>query len=71
MNPGVKIGETYTDYSEGSFHATENDYDMALSGKGFFAIEFANKNGETTTMYTRDGNFILNHNGELVGLSDA
>lgn len=66
MHPGVKIGETYTDYSEGSFHATDNDLDMAISGKGFFTIEFTNKKGETKTMYTRDGNFTLNTKGELV-----
>ena len=66
MNLGVKIGETYTDYSEGSFVTTNNDFDMALAGKGFFAIEFTNKNGEVSTKYTRAGDFIINTNGELV-----
>ena len=68
MNLGVKIGETYTDYSEGSFITTGNDYDMALAGKGFFAIEFASKEkeGETSVKYTRAGDFILNTKGELV-----
>lgn len=66
MNLGVKIGETYTDYSEGSFITTNNDYDMALSGKGFFAIEFTSKNGEVSTKYTRAGDFIVNTKGELV-----
>ncbi len=66
MNLGVKIGETYTDYSEGSFVTTNNDYDMALSGKGFFAIEFTSKAGEVSTKYTRAGDFIVNTKGELV-----
>ena len=66
MNLGVKIGETYTDYSEGSFVTTNNDYDMALSGKGFFAIEFTSKQGEVSTKYTRAGDFIVNTKGELV-----
>lgn len=44
--PGVKIGENYTDYSQGAFRATENNLDVALSGDGFFAIEFTNKAGE-------------------------
>ena len=66
MNLGVKIGETYTDYSEGSFVTTNNDYDMALAGKGFFAIEFTSKNGEVSTKYTRAGDFIVNTAGELV-----
>ncbi|MCL2051580.1 MAG: flagellar basal-body rod protein FlgF [Lachnospiraceae bacterium] len=65
-NPGVKIGEGYTDFSQGSMRATDNPYDLALTDRGFFAIEYTNKSGETSTKYTRDGNFTLNQNGELV-----
>lgn len=65
-NPGVKIGENYTDYTQGSFKITDNTYDLALSGNGFFTIEFTNKAGETSTMYTRDGSFSVNEAGELV-----
>lgn len=65
-NPGVKIGENYVDYSQGSFRETGNTYDMALEGEGFFAIEFTNKAGETSTMYTRAGQFTLNKDGYLV-----
>lgn len=65
-NPGVKIGENYTDYSQGSFRVTENTYDLALGGDGFFAVEFTNKAGETSTMYTRSGQFTLNKDGYLV-----
>ncbi len=71
MNMGVKIGENYTDHSQGSFHETGNTFDMALSGKGFFTVEFTskeykNKASETSVKYTRDGTFTLNKNGELV-----
>lgn len=65
-NPGVKIGENYTDYSQGSYKITDNTYDLALSGEGFFTIEFTNKAGETSTMYTRDGSFSVNEEGYLV-----
>jgi len=65
-NPGVKIGENYTDYSQGSFRITNNTYDLALSGEGFFAIEFTNKANETSTKYTRAGQFTLNKDGYLV-----
>lgn len=65
-NPGVKIGENYTDYTQGSFRITDNTYDLALSGDGFFAIEFTNKAGETSTMYTRGGQFTLTKEGYLV-----
>ena len=43
-----------------------NPYDLALSGEGFFAIEFTNKAGETDTKYTRAGQFTLNKDGYLV-----
>lgn len=65
-NPGVKIGENYTDYTQGSFRITNNTYDLALSGEGFFAVEFTNKAGETSTKYTRAGQFTLNREGYLV-----
>jgi flagellar basal-body rod protein FlgG len=65
-NPGVKIGEGYTDFSQGPLKTTGNTYDMALTDRGFFAIEYTNKAGETSVKYTRDGNFTLNVNGELV-----
>ena len=64
-NPGVKIGENYTDYTQGSFRITDNTYDLALAGDGFFAIEFTNKAGETSTMYTRNGQFTLTREGYL------
>ncbi len=66
MNLGVKIGENYTDYSQGSFRITDNTYDLALSGEGFFTIEFTNKAGETSNMYTRAGSFTLTDDGYLV-----
>ena len=52
-NPGVKIGEGYTDFSEGPLQVTENTYDFAIGGDGFFTIEFTNKNDETFTMEPR------------------
>lgn len=66
MNPGVKIGETYHDFSQGSLRETGNTYDLALSGDGFFTIQTTNKQGVTTTRYTRDGSFTVTTDGYLV-----
>ena len=66
MNLGVKIGENYTDFSQGAFKATENPYDLAISGSGFFACEYTNKAGDTSVKYTRDGSFTLTKEGNLV-----
>lgn len=66
MNLGVKIGETYHDFSQGSLRETGNTYDLALSGEGFFTIQTTNKQGVTSTKYTRDGSFTVNMEGYLV-----
>lgn len=66
MNLGVKIGENYVDYSQGSFHETGNTFDLALSGDGFFAVDFMDKEGNCILKYTRDGSFTLNKDGALV-----
>lgn len=65
-HPGVKIGEGYTDFSQGPIKSTGNTYDLALTDSGFFAVEFTNKAGETSIKYTRDGDFTLTENGRLV-----
>lgn len=66
MSMGVKIGETYTDYGQGAFRVTDNTYDVAIDGNGFFEISFTNKQGQTSTKYTRDGSFTLTKEGYLV-----
>ena len=63
---GVKIGECYTDYGQGSSRVTDNVYDMAIDGDGFFAISYTNKAGETSVKYTRDGAFSVTREGYLV-----
>ena len=65
LNLGVKIGENYVDYSEGPIKETGNPLDLALSDRGFFAVEYTNKAGVTSTKYTRDGNFTMNRQGYL------
>lgn len=52
---------TFSDYSQGSIKKTFNDFDLAINGEGFFAIQTSDGTG-----YTRDGSFQLNSAGELV-----
>lgn len=66
MSLGVKVGETYTDYGDGNLEETGNTYDIALGGKGFFAISYADRNGNESIRYTRDGNFTVNSEGILM-----
>jgi flagellar basal-body rod protein FlgF len=51
----------YTDYTNGSFKNTGNDFDLALAGKGFFCVQSSEGIG-----YTRKGDFTLNAEGVLV-----
>ena len=62
---GAKVGETYTNWDQGAFQITDKDSDVALAGRGFFAIEFTNKAGETSIKYTRDGAFVVDRDGYL------
>lgn len=65
MSLGVKLGEVFTDYSQGALRETAGKYDLALSGEGFFAVRFVDKNGNESTKYTRDGNFRLTKDGHV------
>lgn len=66
MSLGVKIGENYTDYSQGNLTQTENTFDLAIAGDGFFEISFTNKADVQSYKYTRDGSFTLTREGFLV-----
>jgi flagellar basal-body rod protein FlgG len=48
------------DHAQGILHTTGNPLDVALSGKGFFAV-----NGPSGPLYTRNGNFRLATDGKL------
>ncbi len=61
LGTGVELNEVYTSFEQGSMKPTENDFDMALDGKGFFSV--STENGER---YTRNGAFYLNNEGYLV-----
>lgn len=62
---GAKVGETYTNWDQGAFQITDKQSDVAIAGKGFFAVSFTNKAGETSIKYTRDGAFTFDNEGYL------
>ena len=51
----------YTDYSNGPLKQTDNDFDLALVGNGFFCVQTPDG-----VQYTRKGDFTLNSEGVLV-----
>ena len=61
LGTGVELNESYTIFSQGSLKETTNDFDFALDGKGFIAVE--TEKGER---YTRNGSFTIDKEGYLV-----
>ncbi|HOO73312.1 MAG TPA: flagellar basal-body rod protein FlgF [Spirochaetota bacterium] len=61
LGTGVEVNEVYTEFTQGSLQRTENSFDMALEGQGFFTV--MTERGER---YTRDGSFTINQEGILV-----
>ncbi|TCS63016.1 flagellar basal-body rod protein FlgG [Varunaivibrio sulfuroxidans] len=59
---GVKLAAVYRIHEQGNLTATDNTFDLAIQGKGFFQVQMPN--GDTA--YTRDGTFQLNAQGQIV-----
>jgi len=59
---GVRTAATYRINEQGALLLTDNQFDLALQGEGFFQITLPN--GETA--YSRDGSFQLSSDGTLV-----
>ncbi|MBX3483264.1 flagellar basal-body rod protein FlgG [Phenylobacterium sp.] len=62
VGAGVKAGAVYRVETQGSLTRTDNPYDLAIDGRGFFQVLMPS--GETA--YTRAGNFSVNDQGQLV-----
>jgi len=60
LGTGVELNELYVDFSQGAFKETENDYDLALEGKGFMVV--STPYGER---FTRNGGFYRGKEGYL------
>jgi flagellar basal-body rod protein FlgG len=58
---GAFMEHSFKDMSQGNFQRTDNALDFAIEGEGFFVIET-----DTGDKYSRDGNFTINSDSELV-----
>ena len=61
LGTGVEVNEVYTQFQQGALEKTDNNFDLALEGQGFFTV--LTERGER---YTRNGSFTLNRDGTLV-----
>lgn len=62
LGSGVRVVGTTKQFTQGSLEVTEQAFDMAVSGRGFFQILLP----DGTTTYTRDGQFQINSDGTIV-----
>ncbi len=61
LGTGASLNEVYTVFTEGSLKQTGNPFDLAIEGRGFFAVETPRG-----IRYTRNGTFLINKDGMLV-----
>jgi flagellar basal-body rod protein FlgG len=61
LGTGVEVNEVYTRFLQGSMKQTDNSFDLALEGGGFFTVQ--TEDGER---YTRNGSFLIDSEGWLV-----
>jgi len=59
---GVQPVSTQKIFQQGSIQPTYNQFDLAINGDGFFQI----RKPDGTFVYTRDGSFKLNADGQMV-----
>lgn len=62
LGTGVRVVGTTKQFSQGNLQVTDQPLDMAINGRGFLQVE--TPDGQIA--YTRDGEFQLNSNGDVV-----
>jgi flagellar basal-body rod protein FlgG len=62
LGSGVKMAGTSRSDTQGSINQTGNSLDIAIQGNGFFQIQ----QPDGTVAYTRDGDFSLSAEGQVV-----
>jgi len=55
-----RVKQNFTDFAPGAMRQTDNPFNVAIKGDGFFKIE-----GENGPLYTRRGDFVVDQEGVL------
>jgi len=59
---GVRVSDAHKIFKQGDLNETDNQFDLAIQGDGFFQVQ----RPDGSYAYTRDGTFRLNSEGQLV-----
>ena len=65
IGKGSKILDSEKLYVQGNLKTTGVNYDVAISGDGFFTVKNTTSSGSGENYYTRAGNFRMGDNGTL------
>lgn len=63
---GVRVAAVNQSFTQGTISTTNNPLDVAINGQGFFLLS---QNG--ASVYSRDGQFKLDNNGDIVNSQGA
>lgn len=61
LSLGAKIDSVDTRFTQGLLKSTNKPTDLAIDGRGFFAVQSGNE-----TVFTRDGNFRVENDGYII-----
>jgi flagellar basal-body rod protein FlgG len=62
LGTGARVVATEKTFTQGSLNVTDNAFDVAINGRGFFQVTLP----DGTSAYTRDGSFQVSAQGQLV-----
>ncbi|WP_144209984.1 flagellar basal-body rod protein FlgG [Shewanella donghaensis] len=62
LGAGTKVVATQKMFTQGNMLTTDNSLDLMIEGPGFFEVEMP----DGTAAYTRNGQFSLDENGQIV-----
>jgi flagellar basal-body rod protein FlgG len=62
VGSGTELVATKKLFMQGDIKSTNNPLDLSISGEGFFVL----RRPDNSLVYTRDGSFQLNRNGQIV-----
>ena len=65
IGKGTQVLDAEKTYTQGNLKITGVNYDMALTGDGFFTVTNSDSGGTNETYYTRSGNFRMGDPGTL------
>lgn len=68
---GVSVAAVSQQFSQGSISVTSNDLDIAINGGGFFQLQIPNGTDTGTRVFSRNGEFKLDKDGNILSNSGA